>query len=152
MPHSKPMNNCNTYAEISHPTKAFFASLFAFAICALINSPTSAIPPTETIKLLAPDGAANDEFGNAVALSNLAGLSESNANIALVGVQFDSIGTGSTSFERGSVNVFTLNSSGVWVFETKLTASDGAANDHFGASVALLAAPQLLVPLTMMVL
>ena len=104
---------------------------------AMINSPTSAIPPTETIKLLAPDGAANDEFGNAVALSNLAGLSEANANIALVGVQFDSIGTGSSSFERGSVNVFTLNSSGVWVFETKLTASDGAANDHFGASVAL---------------
>ena len=137
MPHSKPMNNCNTHAELSHSTKVFFATLYALAMSAMINSPTSAIPPTETIKLLAPDGAANDEFGNAVALSNLAGLSAANANIALVGVQFDSIGTGSTSFERGSVNVFTLNSSGVWVFETKLTASDGAANDHFGASVAL---------------
>lgn len=104
MPHSKLMNNCNTHAELSHSTKVFFATLYALTMSAMINSPTSAIPPTETIKLLAPDGAANDEFGNAVALSNLAGLSEANANIALVGVQFDSIGIGSSSFERAKVN------------------------------------------------
>ena len=96
-----------------------------------------AIPPTQTIQLLAPDGASFDEFGNAVALSNLAGLAGAQPNVAIVGAEFDSIGTGSNASERGSANIFILNSSGVWVWEAKLTASDGKALDHFGFSVAI---------------
>ena len=83
-----------------------------------------AIPPTQTIQLFAPDGASFDEFGNAVALSNLAGLAGAQPNVAIVGAEFDSIGTGSNASERGSANIFVLNSSGVWVWEAKLTASD----------------------------
>ena len=96
-----------------------------------------AIPPTQTIQLFAPDGASFDEFGNAVALSNLAGLAGAQPNVAIVGAEFDSIGTGSNASERGSANIFVLNSSGVWVWEAKLTASDGQALDHFGFSVAI---------------
>ncbi len=136
-PHVRPMKNTATNPELCSSAGVLFAALVAVTTSALITSPTTAIPPTQTIQLLAPDGASFDEFGNAVALSNLAGLTGAQPNIAIVGVQFDSIGTGATAFERGSVNVFTLGSSGAWVFEAKLTASDGGSSDHFGASVAI---------------
>ena len=68
-----------------------------------------AIPPTQTIKLLAPDGASFDEFGNAVALSNLEGLAGAQPNVAIVGAEYASIGTGSNAAERGSANIFILN-------------------------------------------
>ena len=104
------------------------------AIFAVTNSPVAAIPPTQTIKLTASDGLANDQFGNAVALSNLAGLAGAQPDIAVVGLRYDDIGT---TADRGSANIYKLNSSGVWVFEAKLTASDGVAGDAFGYSVAV---------------
>ncbi len=104
------------------------------AIFAVTNSPVAAIPPTQTIKLTASDGLANDQFGNAVALSNLAGLAGAQPDIAVVGLRYDDIGT---TADRGSANIYKLNSSGVWVFEAKLTASDGVAGDAFGYSVAI---------------
>ncbi|NDG63501.1 MAG: hypothetical protein EBY29_08565, partial [Planctomycetes bacterium] len=121
-PHCQPAN------------RPLSASLFCVAICALTNSPVAAIPPTQTIKLTASDGLANDQFGNAVALSNLAGLAGAQPDIAIVGLRYDDIGT---TADRGSANIYKLNSSGVWVFEAKLTASDGVAGDAFGYSVAI---------------
>lgn len=79
---------------------------------------------TQQPRLLAPDGAGNDQFGYAVALSG---------GTLLVGAHYDDTA-------RGSAYVFTRagaapNTS--WTFQQKLTASDGAALDRFGASVAI---------------
>ncbi len=77
-------------------------------------------------QLLASDGAALDQFGNAVALSG-------GGNTAVVGAYQDS--TDYTS-AHGSAYVFT-RSGGTWSQQQKLTASDGAADDQFGFAVAL---------------
>ena len=112
------MRNHFSYKDFARFARKFFLSLIGGALMGFVAT-AGAIPPTQTIQLLAPDGASFDEFGNAVALSNLEGLAGAQPNVAIVGVQFDSFGTGATAFERGSVNVFTLDSSGVWVFEAK---------------------------------
>ena len=75
-------------------------------------------------KLVASDGAVSDSFGRSVALSG---------DTALVGAYFDD---GGANRDQGSAYVFT-RSGGVWTQQAKLVASDGAANDYFGASVAL---------------
>jgi hypothetical protein len=75
-------------------------------------------------KVTALDGAGFDHFGNSVALSG---------NTALVGAFWDDLG-GNT--DQGSVYVF-VRSGATWVLQQKLTASDGATGDWFGASVAL---------------
>ncbi|MBC8099308.1 MAG: FG-GAP repeat protein [Armatimonadetes bacterium] len=81
---------------------------------------------TQQTQLVADDGAAGDRFGISVALSGA-------GDIALVGASFDTIGT---NFAQGSAYGFT-RSGGVWTQQTQLLASDGAANDNFGSSVAL---------------
>ncbi|MEY4786261.1 MAG: hypothetical protein RL692_155, partial [Planctomycetota bacterium] len=124
----------STKTSGSPSIRVHWASFLCIVICSLNNSPAAAIPPTQTIKLTASDGLANDQFGNAVALSNLAGLAGAQPDIAVVGLRYDDIGT---TADRGSVNIYKLNSSGVWVFEAKLTASDGVAGDAFGYSVAI---------------
>jgi hypothetical protein len=78
----------------------------------------------EIQKLVASDGAAGDSFGNPVALSGSA---------IVVGASLDSIG--GNSFQ-GSAYVFD-RPGGSWVEMQKLTASDGAAVDIFGFSVAV---------------
>ena len=78
---------------------------------------------TETAKLTASDGAANDDFGWSVAISG---------DTVVVGAEND-------DSSRGSAYVFVKSGSG-WANATetaKLTASDGAANDVFGSSVAI---------------
>ena len=78
---------------------------------------------TEEAKLTASDAAAEDEFGVSVALSG---------DTALVGASGDDdAGSGS-----GSAYVFVRNGTS-WSQQVKLTASDAAAEDGFGASVAL---------------
>ena len=67
------------------------------------------------------DGAANDEFGLSVAISG---------TTALVGAPFHNA-------SQGAAYVYTENGSGVWSQTAELIASDGAANDMFGSSVAL---------------
>ena len=82
---------------------------------------------TQTAKLTASDGAANDEFGNSVGTSG---------NTIIVGANGATIG-GNES--QGAAYVFVEPVSG-WadVTETaKLTASDGAAADVFGFSVGI---------------
>ena len=74
----------------------------------------------ETAKLIASDGAADDEFGISVALDG---------DTAVIGARQDDT-------RNGSAYVFT-KVFGVWSQKTKLIASDGAAGDEFGISVAV---------------
>jgi len=78
---------------------------------------------TQQAKLVAGDGAADDEFGTSVSLSG---------DTALVGAALDD-DNGSWS---GSAYVF-VRSGTSWTQEAKLLAGDGAAGDYFGYSVSL---------------
>ena len=74
-------------------------------------------------KLIANDGAPWDNFGRSVAIS---------ANVAIVGAYKDD-DKGKSS---GSAYVF-YNDGSNWLFEQKLTASDGVISDFFGHSVSI---------------
>ena len=78
---------------------------------------------TQQAKLVASDGAAGDYFGYSVAIDG---------EYSLVGAYGDD-DNGSTS---GSAYVFKRDGSS-WTQQAKLVASDGAAGDYFGYSVAL---------------
>ena len=80
----------------------------------------------EEAMLLAPDGAADDNFGHSVALS-------SDGSRALAGAYQDDTAGGSNA---GSAHVF-LRTSTVWAHEATLLAPDGSAGDIVGSSVAL---------------
>ena len=75
-------------------------------------------------KLAPSDGAAGDAFGISVSLSG---------DTALIGSYQDDIGSASN---RGSAYVF-VRSGTTWTQQQKLTASDGVAEDWFGAQVSL---------------
>ena len=79
---------------------------------------------SEQDKLVASDGAAGDQLGNSLALSG---------DTALVGAYTDD----DAGVDSGSAYVF-VRSGGVWSEQEKLVASDGAAGDQFGNSLALL--------------
>jgi len=78
----------------------------------------------EEQKLTASDGAVGDQFGLSVAISG---------STIVVGAWLDDIGGNA---EQGSAYVFNRQG-GSWVETQKLTASDGAAVDFFGWSVAI---------------
>jgi hypothetical protein len=78
---------------------------------------------TEQTKLVAFDGAYQDNFGASVALSG---------NTVIVGAPRDTL---VTSIE-GSAYVF-VGSGSSWSFQQKLTASDASSDDDFGASVSI---------------
>ena len=84
------------------------------------QNPISPMP----VSRQASDGAAMDYFGYSVAISG---------NYALVGAYNADIGLNSN---QGAVCVF-LRTGSTWTQEAKLTASNGAANDFFGTSVAI---------------
>ena len=75
---------------------------------------------SQKAKLIAVDGAANDEFGISVAV---------NGDTVVVGAR-------QNDTSSGAAYLFT-EVSGVWKHVAKLTADDGAANDEFGISVAV---------------
>jgi hypothetical protein len=75
-------------------------------------------------KLVAPDGAAFDEFGISVAVSE---------NTLIVGAHQANLG-GNNS--QGAAYVFT-RSGASWSLQQKLAAADGVGADYFGRSVAL---------------
>src|SRR5262249_44144042 len=79
---------------------------------------------TQQQKLVASDGAAGDLFGSSVAI---------HVSTLVVGADHDDIGSNS---DQGSAYVFALGGS-TWSEQQKLTASDGAASDKFGWSVAI---------------
>ncbi|MDX2042758.1 MAG: putative Ig domain-containing protein [Acidobacteriota bacterium] len=76
----------------------------------------------EVKKLMASDGVANDLFGVTVALDG---------DIVVVGASADAVGANNF---QGSTYVFSRNQGGAnnWGEVKKMTASDGAAGDHFG--------------------
>src|SRR6266404_4711663 len=78
----------------------------------------------ESQKLTASDGGLFDNFGASVALDG---------STLVVGANGATVGGNAA---QGAVYVFT-ESNGTWSQTQKLTASDGAANDSFGESVAL---------------
>ena len=80
---------------------------------------------SQTAELTASDGAARDYFGNSVAL---------NGTTALAGAPFHQVGSNGS---QGAAYVYT-ETNGVWSQTAELTASDGAASDAFGYSVALI--------------
>ncbi len=81
-------------------------------------------PWIQQAELTASDGAAKDAFGYSVAISG---------SMALVGAPYRMVGS---NFSQGAAYVF-VESGGTWVQQAELTASDGAANDDFGDSVAI---------------
>ena len=74
--------------------------------------------------LTASDGAAEDLFGNSVALDG---------NTALIGANGKTV---NANGEQGAAYVFVRNGT-TWTQQQELTASDGAAGEHFGDAVAL---------------
>ncbi|HEX8249603.1 MAG TPA: FG-GAP-like repeat-containing protein [Pyrinomonadaceae bacterium] len=89
------------------------------------NAP-EAMPPTA--KLYAPDGAPANFFGYSVALSG---------ETAIVGVPLDSLESiNPASVSEGSAYIFTRSGT-AWTLQQKLTASDAANRDYFGANVSI---------------
>ena len=78
---------------------------------------------TEQAKLTASDGAADDRFGSSVAIAG---------DTIVVGAYWDD----DNGSDSGSAYVFTRTGT-TWTEQAKLTASDGAADDQFGRSVAI---------------
>jgi len=74
---------------------------------------------TESAKVLAPDGAADDYFGRSVDMYG---------DLAIVGASVDDL--------IGSAYIYRLSGNG-WNLEQKITPNDGSSGDHFGASVAI---------------
>jgi hypothetical protein len=79
---------------------------------------------TEQAKLIASDAAASDQFGYSVAVSG---------DTAVVGAFQDDHAGGTNA---GSAYIFTRSGT-TWTEQAKLIASDAAANDNFGRSVAI---------------
>ncbi len=79
---------------------------------------------SQQAELTASDGVANDEFGISVALSG---------STALVGAWQHKVGSNA---HQGAAYVF-VQSGTTWSQQAELTASDGAAGDEFGDSVAI---------------
>ncbi len=80
--------------------------------------------PLQQARLTAADGAANDGFGYSVALSG---------DTALVGAFNKTI---NGNLYQGAAYVFVRGGT-TWTQQARLTAADGAREDHFGYSVAL---------------
>jgi len=83
---------------------------------------------TQSTKLLASDGAAQDRFGWNVDLAHTL-----SGTFAAIGAPTDTI----AGVEQGSVYIFSRPQFGTWSQTQKLTAPDGAAENQFGWSVAL---------------
>jgi nucleoside-specific outer membrane channel protein Tsx len=81
-------------------------------------------PWIQQAELTATDGAAADDFGTSIAVS---------VNTVVVGAPQRTVGSNST---QGAAYVF-VQSGGTWSEQAELTASDGAAFDEFGSSVAV---------------
>jgi hypothetical protein len=80
---------------------------------------------TQRAKLTASDGAANDNFGECVSVDG---------DTIVIGARWN-------DGQNGSAYVFTRNTAGSltsgWTQRAKLTASNGAAGDHFGITVTI---------------
>jgi FG-GAP repeat len=83
--------------------------------------------PAQATRLRGEDTVNGDGLGMSVSLS-------SDGNTAVLGAPYHTVGSNSN---QGAVYVFGRNSTGSWVQQAELTASDGAVNDEFGWAVAI---------------
>ena len=81
---------------------------------------------TQTAKLLASDGVADDFFGGSVSISD-------DGSVALVGAIYSD----NKNPNSGSAYIFTKQANGAYSQTHKLVASDGARDDYFGSSVSI---------------
>ncbi len=79
---------------------------------------------TQQAELTASDGVAGDQFGYSVAISG---------STLVVGATGRTVGSNT---QQGGAYVF-VQSGGTWIQQAELTATDGAAKDYFGYSVAV---------------
>ncbi len=100
-----------------------------------IFSPSSGLDPyawVETQKIIAPDGAAADGFGNAVAVRG---------STLLIGASGDDNASGTNA---GAVYFYSLSGT-TWTYQRKIGPSDLASGDEFGRSIAIAGFPGISV-------
>ena len=97
--------------------------LVSAVISVLLLAALAANVHAAEVKITASDGAAYDFFGESVAISG---------DYAVVGAAYD----GDHGASSGSAYIFKRNGT-AWTQEAKISASDGAAEDFFGWSVAI---------------
>lgn len=85
--------------------------------------------------LVASDGAADDYFGSAVAISD---------DRIVVGAYYDNFGTAASGIDAGSAYLFTRAANGVWSQAGTYTAPTPVANALFGSTVAAWAGSTLI--------
>jgi FG-GAP repeat len=105
------------YAVVGAPKKQIGSNSEQGAVYVFVRSGNSWV---QQAKLTASDGAANNQFGNSVSISG----------------DYIVVGSANSSGFTGSAYVF-VRSGSTWTQKDKLTASDGAAGDGFGYSVAI---------------
>jgi virulence-associated protein VapD len=81
---------------------------------------------TQQAKLVASDGATNDQFGYSVDISG-------DGAYAVIGAYTDATGANNN---QGSAYIF-VRSGTSWTQQANLVASDGVASDYFGCSVSI---------------
>jgi hypothetical protein len=106
-----------------HPAAVIAGNLYCGPGAAYVFAQSETIW-SQQAELLASDGAAGDDFGDAVGLSG---------STALVGASAHTVGSNQ---EQGAAYVF-AQSGATWGQQAELTASGGAAYDLFGLSVGL---------------
>ncbi|MEK6644313.1 MAG: FG-GAP repeat protein [Planctomycetota bacterium] len=115
-------------AQHSLPTSCAAAQLVAALVAATFVATPGQVraqcPAVEITKLIGADTADNDQFGVSVDIDG---------DTAIVGAHGDDNAGGTTA---GAAYVF-IRSGGAWIQQAKLTASDAASGDTFGASVAI---------------
>jgi hypothetical protein len=104
--------------------RAALLALLATLATTMLAVPAAVGAASQQAKLTATDGAAFDDFGLSVAVDG---------DTAVVGAFNDDVGANAN---QGSAYVFTRTGS-TWTEQAKLTAADGAADDEFGARVAV---------------
>ncbi len=104
--------------SISNPKNSF---LLLIALTVLFIFPAGSVYAdwSKQAKLLAADGAANDQFGNSVSISG---------DYAIVGATYGNDSGSAYIFKRDGTN---------WSEQAKLTAADGSSGDYFGWSVSI---------------
>lgn len=109
-----------TYSRLKNIRKTLLLLFFVF----ISNQSFAELNVMETNKLLASDASPSDLFGRGVDIDG---------DTVVVGAY----GESDNGAYSGAAYIFVRNSSGTWVEEQKLLASDGGAGDFFGYSVAV---------------
>jgi len=112
----RSMTRCRTWSACGTRRRA------AAAMAVVLVAAAAPAAIEESGRLIASDGAADDAFGASVGID---------ASVAIVGARFDDQGNAE---DIGSAYVYRFDGAD-WFEEAKLIASDGEAQDLFGAAV-----------------